>query len=156
MRSKARIVRNGPGRTRFIRERILKPWKADSHWYVCLTYHGKHKHFAVHRLVAQAFLPNPENKPEVNHKDGDTKNNHKRNLEWCTRTENQQHARKYLKRKPMPSRYRRWQEHEVRVIVDQLRIGVPYDAVVRRFGTTQGVIRSFKERAKWQHLFQHS
>jgi len=59
---------------------------------VSLRKDGENKMFMVHRLVALAFVENPDGKPEVNHKDGDRKNNAAKNLEWCTRSENMKHA----------------------------------------------------------------
>lgn len=61
--------------------------RGGAHQAVWLQVDGKQKHFYVHRLVAEAFLPNPENKGCVFHKDGNPQNNHMENLEWRTKKE---------------------------------------------------------------------
>ena len=59
---------------------------------VLLSENGVTNQYRVHRLIAETFIPNPDNLPCVNHKDGDKLNNAVTNLEWCTRSENTQHA----------------------------------------------------------------
>ena len=65
--------------------KVLKGQKdKDGYLKVQLCKNGKVKIFLIHRLVAQAFIPNPLNLPQVNHKDEDKTNNTVENLEWCT------------------------------------------------------------------------
>ena len=75
-----------------VRIKTLITHKPTGYIAVYLYKHNKIKNAKVHRLVAQAFIPNPENKPQVNHIDGDKTNNKADNLEWCTPSENQRHA----------------------------------------------------------------
>jgi len=65
--------------------------------YVYVSKKQNPKNFLIHRLVAAAFIPNPENKKTVNHKDGNKLNNSIKNLEWATHKENINHAIKTLK-----------------------------------------------------------
>lgn len=75
------------------REHFITPTLTTNGYYrVELIKDNQRKTHRIHRLVAFAFLPNPENKPYINHIDGNRLNNHITNLEWCTQKENNEHA----------------------------------------------------------------
>lgn len=70
------------------KEKVLKACKSKGYYYVILCKDSKQKNCSVHRLVANAFIPNPDNLPQVNHIDEDKTNNACFNLEWCERKYN--------------------------------------------------------------------
>ena len=89
--SKDRVVQYENGRKQTYKSQLIKS-SQDTHGYlmVGLYVDKKQKHFLVHRLIANAFIPNPENLPVVNHKNQNTKDNSIKNLEWCTTMYNNQ------------------------------------------------------------------
>lgn len=94
VKSCARIINHGlGGADRSIKSRIIKPYD-DNHGYhsVSLSKNGKVIKHKVHRLVAEAFISNPKNKPTVNHKNEIRNDNHVSNLEWATYKENNDHG----------------------------------------------------------------
>ena len=89
VRSLDRYVKSCLGRTRIAKGRILSLTK-NKKGYLVVNLVGKT--FLIHRLVALAFIPNPDNKPHINHKNGIKRNNFVGNIEWCTSKENTTHA----------------------------------------------------------------
>ena len=89
VKSVERTVWDSRGCYRTVSEKIRKGRKnIDGYLFLTLHKDGKKKHCRVNRLVAQAFLPNPDNLPEVNHKNEDKTDNRVENLEWCSHSYN--------------------------------------------------------------------
>lgn len=77
--------------------------------YVYLCNNGKNRNARLHRLVAETFIPNTNNLPQVNHIDGNKINNRIDNLEWCNQSENEKHAYRIGLAKPR-GKGRKWNE----------------------------------------------
>jgi hypothetical protein len=79
------------GKERIMTQVLIGAFR-NQYWAIKICINGKYKMQKIHRLVAKAFIPNPENKPQVNHKDANKLNNNISNLEWATAKENSQHG----------------------------------------------------------------
>lgn len=86
---------------------ILSPSNSLGYSYVNLCKHGKATRMTVHRLVAEAFVPNPDGKPEVNHINELKSDNRAKNLEWMTSSENQNHGTANARRRTNARAYKR-------------------------------------------------
>ena len=96
VRSLDRVIKTKHNSTTLRKGRILTPFYEEQKGYyqVALSKDGKVKKYRIHRLVAVAFLENPFDYTDVNHKDEDKTNNNVDNLEWCTRKYNNNYGTK--------------------------------------------------------------
>lgn len=126
------------------------------HLCIRVTINGKRLRKYIHRLVAEYYIPNPYNKPIVNHKDGNPSNNSISNLEWVTHRENIQHAYRILKKGLGESRSDSKLTNE-----DVLFIRKNYKphhdefgrvALSKRFGISQNYIWSIISNKRWKHI----
>lgn len=117
---------------------------------------GKRQSVKVHRLVAKAFIPNPNNKPQTNHIDGIKTNNYYMNLEWCTQSENTIHSYKNGLQK-----IRLGSEHHMSKLIESevleiRKLCVEGDLSRREigklYGVTKSCVMSINKRRIWKHI----
>lgn len=145
IRSMERMVVDKNGSTKPVHAKMLTWHKSKqtlrhpvAHYHVELWKDGKRKAVRVHRLVAQAFIPNPDGKPQVNHIDGNPGNNAVANLEWATNSENMRHAYANELTKPRGGKPIKGTNKITGKVVEFDNAG----AAAKHFGVTPGAIRS--------------
>jgi len=130
---------------RFLRPSIVY----GGYHHVHLRVNGKTKNKSVHQLVAIAYIPNPENKPQVNHIDNNPENNCVSNLEWCTQSENVKHA----------ARQGRMSKGKTAKITEEIALELIHRAsespsdLAKEYGIPVGIIHKLYRKERWKHLF---
>ena len=118
-----------------------------------LNKQGIGKGFKIHRLVAIAFIPNSENKPQVNHINGNKTDNRVENLEWCTGSENIIHAViNNLKAKGEQIKSSKMSTVNILEIKNLLKGNFPCSEISERFNVSRGAISQIKNKTTWKHI----
>lgn len=136
-------------------ERISSITKTTKKGYLrtCLCIDGIGNSQFIHRLVATAFIQNPNNYDFVNHIDGCKTNNNVENLEWCTNYQNIEHAMKNdLTLKGIKSPNCKLSDELVKVIRERYENGATQKGMAREYGVGKTTIYNIVHRNKWKHL----
>ena len=141
------------------KEQILTPCNNNSkkYWRFTVFYNdGSKKTESIHRLVAEAFIPNINNYPYINHIDGNKDNNHAENLEWCTNQQNMDHRFGVLKcfsnTRGSACNFAKLNEEQVHQIAILLKQGNTLVNIGKQFGVGNTTISEIKSGRSWSHL----
>jgi hypothetical protein len=137
------------------KEKILKTWIKE-YGYVCVKIgcNKKYKHYKIHQLIATAFIPNPENKPEVNHKNGISSDNRIENLEWCTHLENMQHASRFgLMKSGEFNHNSKLKKADISIIRSTYKKGeITHKELAKKFNISPSQITDIINHKAWNHV----
>jgi hypothetical protein len=136
--------------------RFIKPRKnSDGYLNVTFCIDGVITNYKAHRLIAEAFIPNPLNLPVINHKDGDKTNNNVENLEWCTSSENRIHAVNVLGCKTgigIRNVNAKLNDDNIREIRKELSNGATGISLANKYGVDPKQISRIKNNKTWKHI----
>jgi uncharacterized protein YerC len=143
----------------FVEEHFKKPQNNNSkkYWRVEIRYFDNTKKMcSIHRLVAECFVSNPDDKPYINHIDGNKDNNYYTNLEWCTNQENMNHRYEALKsfidNSGSNNVTSKLNEQQVIEIAQMIKDGVFYSKIAKQFKISKSTIGMIKSGKVWRQL----
>jgi hypothetical protein len=140
-----------------ISNKVLSPFEDKDGYLRATIALGPRKTYKtmVHRFVAKAFIPNPQNKPQVNHRDGNKKNNDYTNLEWATNSENMLHAfNTGLKtsRFGESSSLSHYTEEQIKLACRFMEWGIPNKMIGSRLGIDRQYLSDIRFGRRWRHI----
>ncbi len=145
LRSKERFVKHWRGGERKYKSNVKNIRLNDKGYFRCnLKNEGKRYDFTIHKLVALAFIPNEENKPFINHKNGIKTDNRVENLEWCSASENVTHA---VKNRLIKTKLTDEQAKEI------FNSQLSYRKLAKLYNITSGIVWRIKNKKAYKHLW---
>ena len=145
LRSKERFVKHWRGGERKYKSNFKNIRLNDKGYFRCnLKNEGKRYDFTIHKLVALAFLPNEENKPFVNHKNGIKTDNRVENLEWCSASENITHA---VKNRLVKTKLTDEQAKEI------FNSQLSHRKLAKLYNITSSIVWRIKNKKAYKHLW---